>query len=296
MSARIIQVLIVTILVLDGRLLYVSPGARLLALSVSGQSECTFSRTMGSAGSVQRIRDTAAKMEQNSHLLTQEGDLQLWDTPRGHFWMAGTAPKMPGNFALVLAEQQNRIYGEGEHFVHQGDVVLDCGADYGTFTRSALAAGAATVVSIEPMPRKEICLRRSFATEIQQGRVIIVPKGVWNKEDTLKLYIDSVVEHRSVDGPVVPLTTIDKLVADLNLPRVDFIKMDIEGAEKQALDGGRHTIAKYKPRLAIATEHLPDDAEKIPLAVRAIVPAYDEACGPCEYADGHIRPQVLYFY
>ena len=34
-----------------------------------------------------------------------------------------------------------------------------------------------------------------------------------------------------------PLTTIDKLVAELNLPRVDFIKMDIEGAEVKALHG-----------------------------------------------------------
>jgi FkbM family methyltransferase len=41
---------------------------------------------------------------------------------------------------------------------------------------------------------------------------------------------------------VVPLTTIDKLVSELNLPRVDFIKMDIEGAEKLALTGGRATI------------------------------------------------------
>ena len=295
MSARIILVLIVAILAVDGRLLYVSPGPRLLAMSVSGQSKCTFSRTMQSAASVERIRETAAKMAQASHLAIQEGDLQLWETPRGQFWMVGTAG-MPGNFALVLAEQENRIYGEGEHFVHPGDIVLDCGADYGTFTRSALAAGAATVVSIEPMPRKEICLRRTFAKEIQQGRVIIVPKGVWNKEDTLKLYIDSVVEHRSVDGPIVPLTTIDQLVADLKLAHVDFIKMDIEGAEKQALEGGRRTIEKFEPRLAIATEHLPDDADKIPQAVHGIVPAYRVECGPCEFANGHIRPQVLYFY
>ena len=42
-------------------------------------------------------------------------------------------------------------------------------------------------------------------------------------------------------GEKLPLTTIDKLVAELNLPRVDFIKMDIEGAEVKALHGGRKT-------------------------------------------------------
>ena len=41
----------------------------------------------------------------------------------------------------------------------------------------------------------------------------------------------------------LPLTTIDKMVSELNLARVDFIKMDIEGAEPNALRGGRGTIA-----------------------------------------------------
>jgi hypothetical protein len=94
----------------------------------------------------------------------------------------------------------------------------------------------------------------------------------------------------------VPLTTIDKLVAELGLARVDFIKMDIEGAEKPALAGGAATIRKFQPRMSIATEHLPDDAVAIPRAIRAIVPDYHDQCGPCEWADGHIRPQVVYIF
>jgi FkbM family methyltransferase len=297
MGARIIQILILCVLVEDGRLIYVSPGPRLLALAVAGRSQCSFGRTMESADSVRRIQETEAQMNRASRLLVEEGGLQLWDTPRGQYWLAGHARDLSSNkYALVLAEQQEKIYGTGEHFVRRGDVVLDCGADYGSFTRSALWAGAAVVVSIEPSPQKEVCLRRTFATEIHEGRVIVVAKGVWNKEASLTLYDDSLVEHRAASGTVVPLTTIDKLVTDLKLSRVDFIKMDIEGAEKQALAGGRHTIEQFKPRLAIATEHLPDDAEKIPQVIRSIVPGYHIECGPCEYADNHIRPQVLRFY
>ena len=99
--------------------------------------------------------------------------------------------------------------------------------------------------------------------------------------------------HPSV---LVPLTTIDKLVAELKLPRVDFIKMDIEGAEVPALAGAHETIARFKPRLAIATEHKPDDEYTIPAAVRKIRADYQMECGPCLEAKGHVRPDVLYFW
>jgi UDP-3-O-acyl-N-acetylglucosamine deacetylase len=99
--------------------------------------------------------------------------------------------------------------------------------------------------------------------------------------------------HPSV---MVQLTTIDKLVADLKLPHVDFIKMDIEGAEVPALAGGNETIARFKPRLAIATEHKPDDQYTIPAAVRKIHADYQMECGPCLEAKGHVRPDVLYFW
>src|SRR6202011_6322938 len=84
----------------------------------------------------------------------------------------------------------------------------------------------------------------------------------------------------------VPLAQIDKLVPELNLPRVDFIKMDIEGAEVKALTGAHDTIVRYRPRLAIATEHKPNDERTIPAAVRALRSDYRMQCGPCSEANG----------
>jgi hypothetical protein len=135
--------------------------------------------------------------------------------------------------------------------------------------------------------------------------VIVYAKGVWDKDDMMMLNVDdtnfaanSVVMRPESAHPSVqvPLTTIDKLVSELKLPRVDFIKMDIEGAEVPALSGARDTIARFKPRLAIATEHKPDDEYTIPTAVRHIRPDYQMECGPCLEARGHVRPDVLDFY
>lgn len=225
----------------------------------------------------------------------------LWETPMGRWWIPdGDDWILPFN----LAEQKRRIYGTGPRDVQRGDVVLDCGANVGVYTRLALDAGARTVVAIEPGPENLEALQRNFASEIAAGRVIVVPKGVWDKEDVLTLKVDPsntaantfVMELKDGQpGVEVPLTTIDKLVEELGLERVDYIKMDIEGAEQRALRGAAGTLAKFHPRLALSAYHVPDDPVKIPELVRQAWPGYTMECGPCAEANGYIRPDVLYF-
>ena len=95
----------------------------------------------------------------------------------------------------------------------------------------------------------------------------------------------------------LPLTTIDHIVSELLLPSVDFIKMDIEGAEKNALRGGQATLAKFSPVMALSAEHLPDDMTSIPALVSELVPGrYHMAFGFCEFKGPfHAAPNVLHF-
>jgi hypothetical protein len=94
---------------------------------------------------------------------------------------------------------------------------------------------------------------------------------------------------------MVPLRTIDSLVETLALSRVDFIKLDIEGAEKKALAGGRQTLNRFHPRLAIAMEHLPDDPIAIPAAINSMGLNYVTICGPCQGNGFSVYPATLYF-
>jgi FkbM family methyltransferase len=225
---------------------------------------------------------------------------ELVATPMGQYW---TQPH-DRFLKFTLGEEKLEIYDGDEVAVRPGDVVLDCGANVGVFTRTALNRGARLVVSIEPAPATVECLRRNFEREINERRVIVVPKGVWDHPDVLDLALgddgnstgDSFVLGKDQRSKVrVPLTTIDILVTELGLPRVDFIKMDIEGAEKQALRGATETIRKYVPRMAIASEHLPDDVTAIPSVVASIRAGYGVRSSSCKDAFLQIKPEVLLF-
>ncbi len=178
---------------------------------------------------------------------------------------------------------------------------MDCGANVGVYTRIALSRGARTVVAVEIASEPLACLRRTFEREIQEGRVILYPKGAWDKDTTLglttnpglALTADSVAINRGVEGPEVQLTTIDEIVSELHLPRVDFINMDIEGSEAHALRGAATTLAAFKPRLEISMEHRQSDPDIIPALVLRLNPHYETRCGSCGMMTGRMQPEVL---
>lgn len=220
---------------------------------------------------------------------------------QGKYWVPGLTDDA---LWFLLGQQQRDMYDEGEATVKPGDVVLDCGAHIGVFTRTALKRGARIVVAIEPAPENLECLRRNFAEEISAGRVIVYPKGVWNKDDFLPMHTnrnsagDSFVLDLDPGQQTIklPLTTIDTIVSELRLPRVDFIKMDIKGAEVQALQGATHTLASYQPRMSIASEHFENDPETIPKTVMEANPRYRVKCGSCYVRNGVTRPEILHFF
>jgi hypothetical protein len=53
----------------------------------------------------------------------------------------------------------------------------------------------------------------------------------------------------------VPQTTLDALVVDVPGARCDFLKMDVEGAERQVIAGARGMLRRDRPRLSIAVYH-----------------------------------------
>jgi len=213
----------------------------------------------------------------------RDGPVAMYDTPIGSIWYPLGTWTLP---ALVEMSEADPYHLRST--VKNGDVVLDVGANVGTETRSALAAGAALVVAIEPDPLSLECLRRNLSAEIREKRVVVVSKGAWDKEGISTLHLDpenagaaSFMWQTSDRSVQVPMTTIDRVVADLSLKKVSIIKLHIEGAEQKALLGAAETIRRFHPRLAFSLEHYLDDVDVLPAVVRGMWPGYHLELTPC---------------
>lgn len=166
--------------------------------------------------------------------------------------------RVPRDGGMIIAETfQNDLY---QYYpINRGDVVLDIGAYVGSFTLKALIATGETgvVVAVEPDPHNmEYCRFNCKGFK----NVQYIRKIISDKVGERKLYLSSgsachslIYPHKkSVD---VESATIDGLVEDLRLPKVDLIKMDIEGANLMALEGARATLKRPEVKLALAAYH-----------------------------------------
>jgi FkbM family methyltransferase len=270
-------------------------------LLFSRSEECGFIASVRDRIEIARSYGIYTRLQ--SAVTPAEGDapdgVRLWKTPCGNLW---APPAEKSALVYCIGEQERGFYGAGRRGVQAGDIVLDCGASFGTFTWRALNSGARRVVAVEPGAEAANCLARTFAGH---PGVSVQPVGVWNNDGTLTLTESAATSTANsfvlpLDAPqaetAVPVRTIDSLVESLSLPRVDFIKMDIEGAECMALEGARRTLERWKPRLAICTYHRAGDPQRIADLVRSIRPDYEMEYGFRKNVRGLITPRVAHFW
>ena len=166
-------------------------------------------------------------------------------------------------------------YELGEVKLEEGDIVFDCGANIGAF--SALASTrigeSGKVYAFEPVT----ILREKFTCNTaswngNNGNIIVKPYALYDKNQKLHFDISGInigsgsITHNKNDAEDQPhiieveAVTIDDF-AERNMLRVDFIKADIEGAERDMLRGAKNVLKKYAPKISVCKYHLPDDPE-----------------------------------
>lgn len=149
--------------------------------------------------------------------------------------------------------------------VQPGDVVIDAGGCWGD-TALYFAQRADSVYCYECVPANLAILMRNLDLNPELARKIsVVPKALDREAGkTLHFSENGPGSHSAVEGIQVTTDTIDNLVTTNGLRQVDFIKMDIEGAEMDALVGAEQTIRSHEPRLAICVYHSVQDFVRIP--------------------------------
>lgn len=157
----------------------------------------------------------------------------------------------------------------GEH-----EVFIDGGSYDGDTIRlfiDRVAGRYDRVIAFEPDPATFARLVANFAGE---PRVEPVRRGLYSRTATLRFNDEGsrasglTFGERGVE---VEVTSIDEVLAG---DPVTFIKMNIEGAEQDALRGGAAAIAKWSPKLAIAVYHRASDLWQVPALVRELNPGY----------------------
>lgn len=139
---------------------------------------------------------------------------------------------------------------------NRGEVFIDVGAYVGWYAiQAARRVGPeGRVLTLEPDRDNRIQLERNLKLN-ELANCTVVPCAAWSRKGRIGWHRGDQPVWHGVDEKqgedFVEATTVDDLVSDYALDRVDWIKMDIEGGEIEALKGSANTIAKCKPRLFI---------------------------------------------
>lgn len=150
-----------------------------------------------------------------------------------------------------------------------GSVCLDVGAQMGylSLAMATAAGGATTVHSFEPEDRNaERFLENVLLNSLTN--VHLHRTAVSNVNGVLKLYLSSdrnagthstvfVESNVSTEFIEIPSTTLDDFVQGANIPKVDLIKIDVEGAEIDVIKGAVNVLLHHKPVIILElSDHL----------------------------------------
>ncbi len=161
---------------------------------------------------------------------------------------------------------------------------LDLGAYNGDTVRQMLDAAPhlKTVWAMEPDARnyKKLAL---YAEGETRADVRVYPFAAWDRRETLTFRVEgnrnSTVAQNGTSGISVKQAKERQIEAErpdavLDGASVDFIKYDVEGAEREALLGTSHTVAACKPRLLVSLYHRTEDLYDLPMLVKSLCPDY----------------------
>ena len=176
---------------------------------------------------------------------------------------------------LTLKLDDFRYAPEPQYFLEgflpvEGDIAIDGGAYDGATARDFSMQGATVYAFEMDAANYQNCIERAekygFTIEnlglsVQEGEEFYAQSGAGSGKGRGNL-----IGH---------FIDLDTYVLRKNLPRVDYIKLDIEGAELDMLHGAAKTISRWKPKMAVSAYHRPEDLWTLASYIKSIRPDYE---------------------
>ncbi|MBQ6298000.1 MAG: FkbM family methyltransferase [Selenomonadaceae bacterium] len=156
-----------------------------------------------------------------------------------------------------------------------GDIAIDAGA-YDSGTAIAFAKCGAKVFAFEmDATNYKNCVTR--LERFGKGYDITLENlGLSDKEGEEKYFSWNTGSRKDSNGTfTAKFIDLDTYVAKKNLSRVDYIKLDIEGAEWEMLKGAAKTITRCKPKMAVSAYHRPEDLWTLATYIKSLRPDYE---------------------
>ena len=160
-----------------------------------------------------------------------------------------------GVSTYLLLREDERLHHDYERYfkVEEGDVVFEIGTEKGSFAKSVLDK-ASMIVIIEPNPFYVAKLCRRFSGN---PKVHILEMAVWDRRTILPIYLKGLASspfQGEGDYVLVCADTLDNIVKELGIQRIDFLRVDVEGSEIELLKGARKTLDMVR-KVVIAVYH-----------------------------------------
>lgn len=169
----------------------------------------------------------------------------------------GIITTTPLYFITKEIERYEKFYS-----IKNDDTIIDAGAFHGILSLVYSKKSAKGIVySFEPDSKNLKRLEENLILNNKPENIAVLPFGLWSKSGEIVFFEDGSVasssfyqaEH-SIEKKI-NVISLDDFIFKNNISKVDFIKMDVEGAELSILEGAKRVLTEFQPNLSIATYH-----------------------------------------
>jgi FkbM family methyltransferase len=211
---------------------------------------------------------------------------QLWGDPQSQQEYVGQLRwRLRADISGVMPRSVDAPFFQPSLLTESSDeVFVDCGAYDGDTLRVLLGRGIGQfkrIIALEPDPANYAKLRVWIDTldgEVR-SRVTSFPVAVGASRGTLRFAATGTEQSKASDSGSLEIqcAKLDELVADFS---PTYIKMDIEGAELDAVKGAQSIVQGSMPVLAVSAYHEPAHLWQLPLLIRSLIDGYTFALRP----------------